>query len=388
MINSIIPLPEFAAPGTTICGMCKGGIFNCDDFADIPEMHIIGRNITIYPDQINKYKLRLVDYGTHKTYTIVFATFEKLDIYNLRNNPLVEIFPLYLREYCEPGVISPLKSNLMVFIPGINRLFQKMNIPPVLNLAQTLYHVMEHLGAFSDNSHIPKYLLERMYSKEYGTLACAPETVVNSIFMGGIEAQQELDATTDYCCILDGYVAREANFVMHQVFLRDILPLMDPNHAMDPTSLSVLNAMQDWGLYYTWIHERDDNCPRYQTHTATEEMPYLLFATGMFNTVDYKIECAPPSVTNISGNLFDANLIRSTNKLPDYNILTKFRQAVRCQVHRDYEYDLSSTVTAIGSYLEDLYIYDKSNDLIAYFDLVYWILAAGAGLYNQNAVIV
>ena len=263
MITSIVPLPEFSNCNC-IFGEGKGGWFNDAEVVEsAPGIDVIGRTIPILPAVWNKYKMTVRNAPTGKTYVIVFLTHQKLDIYNLWKQPFVEIYPIYLREYDVPGKPPQLRTNALLFLPQINQVLHEMGVKSVVSVTHMCYKTMDNLGC-EDFSHVPKYMLDRMLDDRYGTLVPCDENVVMSLYMGGTEATQHLDTVIDYGCILKGYLPQEVEFIMCQHFLRDILPLLDPSHLMDVTTLAVLSTMDHWSAYYTWIHEKDDSCPRYQ----------------------------------------------------------------------------------------------------------------------------
>ena len=105
----------------------------------------------------------------------------------------------------------------------------------------------------------------------------------------------------------------------------------------------------------------------------------------MLKTQDFDIVCpgtgyvTPPVCRGL-----DVNVDINTFSVDNYNILEGFNRAARSEFESDTLADKQLKITC--SYLEDMWVYDSENNLIRYLDLVWWILAAGAGLINISSV--
>lgn len=385
MIESIVPLPEFANAGTVIHGIYTGGgIYGTEDeIPDCPELHLGGRDIEIQPSILFKYKMIVTVPLKERQYHIVFVSTTKLNILNLRDTEEAVIFPLYVREYPTNGKKPVLRSNAILSMKGINRLFEFMNVGEVASMAEAIYHLMNRVH-IDDFSRFPKYAAEHMYATGLGTLAPTPPNLGVLMAAPDGACAEELDTITDYGCILSGYLPTEIVTILTSECMRQILPFVDPHHTRSLTTTSVLSAMKDWGSLCSWIHKWDEQTPRYETTSIGESVKDILFYGASFHTIDFDIEC-DPSLMHGRQQMFDPYNCMSINPQESPGYIIQFGNAIFN--HLGFN-QFEGYCRVVGSYLEDLWIYDRQGELLCYIDLVWWILAQGGGLLNSNAVFI
>lgn len=382
MINSIVNLPEFSQPGTIIDGTKYGGIYPSSMVKDVSNIQIGGRQFPIVGG-LCKYKLRVTDmYG--KMGDIVFVTLEPLDLYNFLNNQSIEIFPIYLRENPCAGYSSHFLSSIILNVAAINRLFTKLGVPNVCNVAYAIQYAVSRLT--NDIHHIPEWILDNKCDPRYATLACIDDTLIEDLTYGGNDAANRLQDLAGRACVPAGMVSGEWDAILSSNYFLQIMGIFDPGHYNSLIEMSVRSAAEQYSSYFSIIH----NCEppygdKYLSGQSANSMDRLLYYSTLFKTQDFDVVlpgagyATPPVCKGL-----DVNVDINTFLVDNFNILAGFNRAIRSEVRPDIIPDEQLKVT--GSYLEDMWVYDSENNLIRYIDLVWWILAAGAGLINISSV--
>ena len=235
MINSIVNLPEFSQPGTIIDGTKYGGIYPSSMVKDISNIQIGGRQFPIVGG-LCKYKLRVTDmYG--KMGDIVFVTLEPLDLYNFRNSQSIEIFPIYLRENPCSGYSSHFLSSIILNVAAINRLFTKLGVPNVCNVAYAIQYAVSRLT--NDIHHIPDWVLDNKCDPRYATLACIDDTLIEDLTYGGNDAANRLQDLAGRACVPAGLVAGEWDAILSSNYFLQIMGIFDPSHYNSLIEMSV-----------------------------------------------------------------------------------------------------------------------------------------------------
>lgn len=383
MINSIVNLPEFSQPGTIIDGTKYGGVYPSSMVKDIVNAQISGRQFPIVGG-LSKYKLRVTDmYG--KMGDIVFVTLEPLDLYNFRNSQSVEIFPIYLRESPCAGYSSHFLSSIILNVAAINRLFERLVVPHVCNVAYAIQYAVSKLT--NDIHHIPEWVLDNKCDPRYATLACVDDTLMEDLVHGGNDAANRLQDLASKTCVPMGLISGEWDAILSSNYFLQLMGIFDPSHYNSLIEMSVRSAVDQYQSYFSIIH----NCEppygdKYFSKQTENGVDRLLYYSTLFKTQDFDIVCPgqPGYMTPPVCRGLDVNFDMNTFSVDNYNILDGFNRAVRSEFHSDLIGNEQLKVTC--SYLEDMWIYDSENNLIRYMDLVWWILAAGAGLINISSV--
>lgn len=382
MINSIVNLPEFSQPGTIIDGTKYGGIYPSSMVKDISNIPIGGRQFPIVGG-LCKYKLRVTDmYG--KMGDIVFITLEPLDLYNFRNSQSIEIFPIYLRENPCAGYSSHFLSSIILNVAAINRLFTKLGVPNVCNVAYAIQYAVSRLT--NDIHHIPEWILDNKCDPRYATLACIDDNLIEDLTYGGNDAANRLQDLAGRACVPDGLVVGEWDAILSSNYFLQLMGIFDPGHYNSLIEMSVRSAADQYSSYFSIIHDCEPPYgDKYLSRQSANSMDRLLYYSTLFKTQDFDIVLpgtgyvTPPVCKGL-----DVNVDINTFLVDNFNILAGFNRAIRSEVRPDIIPDEQLKVT--GSYLEDMWVYDSENNLIRYIDLVWWILAAGAGLINISSV--
>ena len=369
MISSIVRLPEFSVPGTIIQGINESSCFT---------PHVLctwgGRNIALMPNMC-KYKIKLTDIVHGRVYTIVFVTFSELDLNRFSNSAGVEIFPIYLREYPIPGAEMYSDSNLAVYIPGCNRLFERLGIPAVCSVNTAIHRIMDHM-ALDSYDFVPKYVGENLLSYDWGTASPVKDDLTE-VVVGGQATADRFNSIVDQHCILQKYFSTEVECIMRMMLFGQMIPIIDPTNKLDPLTISVRNSEQESSAYYAWIHKTDDSFPRYVTDDSYNFMNSIIYSTSCINSFEYRFN------VDSDATLFDPVTLRSSTM--SYNrILNAVADSADSQCQLNPNPLISSVWIIVGTYIEDLCMYDRNNELIAYIDFVWWILASASGLVNQD----
>ena len=382
MINSIVNLPEFSQPGTIIDGTKYGGIYPSSMVKDISNIQIGGRQFPIVGG-LCKYKLRVTDmYG--KMGDIVFVTLEPLDLYNFRNSQSIEIFPIYLRENPCSGYSSHFLSSIILNVAAINRLFTKLGVPNVCNVAYAIQYAVSRLT--NDIHHIQEWVLDNKCDPRYATLACIDDTLIEDLTYGGNDAANRLQDLAGRACVPSGLVAGEWDAILGSNYFLQLMGIFDPSHYNSLIEMSVRSVADQYPSYFSVIHKCEPPYgDKYLSRQSANSIDRLLYYSTMFKTQDFDIVCpgtgyiTPPVCRGL-----DVNVDINTFSVDNYNILEGFNRAARSEFESDTLADKQLKITC--SYLEDMWVYDSENNLIRYLDLVWWILAAGDGLINISSV--
>jgi len=405
MITSIVQLPEFAKVGTTVIdGTTTGGIYPSSIMANVQRVQtqMSGRKFLIF-EGLSKYKVRVLDmYG--KICDIVFATLDPIDLNDLRSCASVEIFPLYLRENPCMGYSSHFLSSIILNVASINRMFNSISnrmfssylsaqiggTPgQVCSLQYVFNYALKRMS--SDISHIPDWILDNKADLRYATLSPIPDTTMTDFLYGENGAGDRLRETANKSCVPIGLVTGEIESVFNATNMWTLAMLLDCNHLNSLIELSIRSAVSDYATYFSLIHNHH---PPYEStyisRSASGKMDRLLYCESLLKTQDFSVNLrtglgrshmAPPN-----GCGLDVNFDISNFQIQNYNILEMFNLCVRYETaytSLEAEY---SPLRVTGSYLEDLWVYNNEGELVAYIDLVWWIVAAGAGLINISSV--
>ena len=392
MIDSIIPLPEYCSrgksgfgrpclDGTRYCGLYSGMCM----FDDITDLRVDGRQLYI-PENMFKYKLQLTDYQVNRIYTIIGLTDREIDLFSPRhdrNNEAV-FYPLYVREYSRSGAMRAKNGNTFLWIPGINRLFEDIGVPSVCSLVDAFEHCMS-IGAVQDFSGIPDCIKDHALDARFATLAPYPDDVMISVVDGEYDDIHVLNQVVDECCVLEGYFSDRLMYCLNCQRFGQLIPLIDPHHRNSMISECVAYANSTWSVMYSWVHKTDDSCPRYAYRDVSECIASMLHMTSLMNTLDFDIRCLPPSQLQETQSGGFNPLTFNPAEVGKFPIINKMSDLVHTLFSQGY-FANTTDYHGVGSYLEEILIYDSDNELVCYIDMVWWILATAYGLLNHKCV--
>lgn len=370
MISSIVQLPEFSCPGTVIHG--KNDWSRPQSFVpDDRNLYMWGGRDIIIPRNIYKYKIRMTDLIRGRIYTVVFVTFSALDLVHFKNSAGVEIFPLYAREYTTPGAEKYSNSNLALYIPGCNRLFDRLGIHQVCSVTSAIYRVIDHLALYSYD-HLPRYISENLLSHEWGTTHPNTDDLVALVEEGDCERFKYL---VDEHCILQRYFSVTLEGIMQMQMFGQMIPMIDPTHSMDPITLKVRDSAVDYPAYYSLIHSENYLGSCYVSNDINDSVNRLIYAASCIDAFEFSVNCA--TVQPGSARTLNPITLREQSHVTSPTIAS-IAQAANMQLAS------ANAGTVVGSYLEDLLIYDADHGCVAFIDVVWWILASATGLVNQD----
>lgn len=394
MIDSIVELPEFSQgsrrieiSGERFCNLYSGiGVFNPSDILDL---RTAGRHLMI-PKGYFKYKLKLTDYQANRIYTIVGVTPKKVDLSVPKPDKehLIDFFPLYVREYTRSGTVHGNKSNLYLWLPGINNFFSSIMQTDVTSLATAFKYIISK-GMVQEFEPIPYEIKDNYLDDRFATLAPIPEnTMYTMIDPGSYSANSILKQAVDQCCVLEGNFTDRLLYCLSVRRFGQLNCLIDPLHRDDPISACVAKAADnDWGCYYQWIHNNEDYIDKYFNCDNHESIAQLLYLTSLIPTPDFNIECTPASERSQSVKGFNPFTLDNINGMDINFVLNRVSEHVHTLFSSNYFED-TRRFKLSGSYLEELCIYDVNGELIGYIDQVWWILATGYGLLNSRNVFI
>jgi hypothetical protein len=150
----------------------------------------------------------------------------------------------------------------------------------------------------------------------------------------------------------------------------------------------VNQVKEDFSLYYDWVHMTDDVCPRYFNSDPDGTMPFLLYQHALSNSPDFEAIGGPEVLDPVFGNSFDGTFNVGKTALMNDSVSAWLVRDIYQLITLSNMTNPGKRVKIVGSYMEDIWVWSKDNELVCYIDLVWWILAAGGGLINQNQVYV
>lgn len=386
MITSLVRLPEYGANGVVISGTKFGGIYSTAMMCDpINNMFVSGRELRGIHG-LFKYKMDVDCSAVGRIYSIIFITDTDLEIgkRNLNDLQMIEIFPIYAREVALEGYNTPLRSNVILNLRGINRLFGRiMMLPEVCTIVDAFSH-MRKIGTQVTHPSIEAKL--RNVHCDLATLYPITSEIGDKYMVGGDDmSRYELDMTIEYGCIKAGYLPQIVTTLLCAHYIGEIIKFLDQHYLDSMINMAVRQSEVDQAQYYEYIHLCDDECPRYVFKDDFDCMDAMLFYSAMLPRADFKVACVPTVAE--SGTLFNPSTM-SAAPMTSYDKISKFSRAVLDVFNGGGSWANSLSLDAAGSYLEDIWFYNKANELSAYVDLVWWILAAGGGLLNAKNVFI
>lgn len=379
MISSFVELPEFATPGTVITARrpLRDAWFKCG----FPVM--VGRDIAV-TGLIHKYKVQYTDHRKGKTYSIVYLSQDKLDPYNLEDNKV--IVPIYFREYNIRPEVAPILSNLVLWLPGINFVFKNwMGLGSVISIPTFSDRIIQTSSIDDPTAYIPRKLLDRMYDENFATASSVNVDDLFDALSGSYDMMQSklmLDDILDKGAKLKGQVSEELYKILSIMNTSYMKKIMDPNHCLSQVTSQVMNSSCIFEGMNEMIHKYDFQIPKYvRMCDPIEEMELLLWYSSMAATSDFKLTCKGD--INWDASFVDLSYGHPAKEV-HYSVGCMIGDAIRTALY--HQYGKSMDVDAVGSYLEDIWIYDLAGELVGYIDLVWWILAAAPGLINEEIV--
>ena len=392
VIDSIIRLPEYIKPespppliginGERACCLYSGMGTN-----DILDLKHDGRYLSI-PSYLFKYKLQFTDYQKNRIYEIVGVTTAELDLSRPNPDPecAIDFYPLYFREYVRSGVARNTGGNTFLHIPSINRLFAELGIPDVCSLAQGFYHCME-IGAVMDFNNVPDEIGDRLIDPDFATTAPYPDDVIlHLIDATSYSSRSILQQAVADCCVVEGQFSDKLRYCMNVKRFGQLGCFIDRCHTYSLVEQCVREAQTNWGVIYEWVHLTDDGCPRYLAMDRSESIAQMLHCASLVPTPDFTIECTPAKIAPGIPNGFNPFNFRN-ERLDSRSVPIRMSTLVHDLFSSEYFVN-TNKYSVVGSYLEELLIYDQRNEMVGYIDQVWWILATAYGLLNYNSVII
>lgn len=383
MITSIIKLPEFSPGNVSIYGESPGGIYSSQYIDDVQFPQKRGRVIPIGTN-IFKYKIRVTEpYG--KVVDVIILSFSPI---TGNSDPYTEIFPVYLRETTTNGFNTHFLSSVIFNVESINRFFSAIGTPHVTTIADVLSYGVSRYT--SDISHIPYEILDNKCDKRYATLATIPDDLMER-FCGGCEGDREyLQREVSSSCVTEGIITGEIKRVFNANCWFEIAPFVDHKHTLSFIELMIRSVESQFSFYHSLINSKHPPYDPVYKNCNKGCMDSLLYLTSMLPDIDFTMKFTvdrgtPVSMDRINMQTCVFNENGSTCSTParlNWNICKQFQQYL-CGECNVIPSDGQLIVT--GSYLEDLWVYDSSDELVTYIDLVWWNLAAGAGLINISS---
>jgi len=383
MITSIVHLPEFAPPGTVLRGSKYGGLYPPEFVNDIQFIQVSGRDLPI-DHNLYKYKLRVTEqYG--RMFDVVMATTGPIVGTGLVSvDPSTVVYPLYLREVICNGYNSHYISSVILNTEGISRLLtERLGIQGVTTITSIMEHGIQRY--VSDIDHIPTEILEHNCDPRLATLVPMRNTFMENFVRGGSTAGDMLRDIVSLACVPYGYVGAETSVVINARVLQDILGLIDPYHSRSMIELMISSVDRDYSSYFSLINTKHPPYEQVYMHSdQTGDIDKLLYVSTMFGSADFTIEFQdlynPKDM--LSWKKFDVAKSDTETICKSTSYITwEFRESLINHI----QHPLGEYAKVVGSYLEDMWVYDRQGELIAYFDLVWWFLTAGAGLINISS---
>ena len=389
MIISVIELPSFdgARVGNAhIDGInSRCAVFTDDVYGDsaIPTS---GRAFTINREW-KKYKLRCTGSGCeNKFFDIICCANGTIDIRN--PNPLVRIYPLYVRIVTRFGVMpmSGLRGNVFLNSPGINDLFKDYNVAQgVCSIVDVFDYLLSNYMDVTE--HLPDCLLEHKVYREFATLFPIKDCIGSLILEGGSYARSQLRDQVNFSCVWKGEIPLDVLTVLGCRCLKQVIPLVDRTSCYLDLEATLTNEVRDdFSIYYDWIHMVDDVCPRYFNSDPDGTMPHLLYQHALSSSPNFQAIGGPEVLDTMFGSSFDGAFnIGQTINMSD-TVSTWLVRDIYQIISLSHMTNPGKRVKIVGSYMEDIWVWSTSNELVCYIDLVWWILASGGGLINSNQI--
>lgn len=392
MITSIIKLPSFDGVSgipTSINGIhYRGSIFSPEVYGDDGYVPHCGRAFSIYT-QWKKYKLRCTGGGfDNKFFDVICCADGEI---NWRAPDMsVRIYPLYIRIVTNTGVmpLSGIRGNVVLNIPGINRLFGDYHTgQQVCGLVDLLHYLLNTDMDVIEN--IPDYVLDDKVHDKLTTLFPIKDSIGTLLLEGGDYARAQVRDQVSFSCVWHGEIPFEVLTVLQCKTLRQLLPLIDTMAcSLDINSVLVNEVEDDFHVFYSWIHHTDDVSPRYLHTDPDRSIPHLLYQHALANSPDFEV-CGGAEVLDPAwGNTFDGNFMIGkqtcvTDTVSKWLVLDIYHLITLSGMTSP-----GKRVRIVGSYMEDIWVWSTDNELVCYIDLVWWILASGGGIINSDQVYV